>query len=73
VFRRAVCDDEITPALVQRLQGALKQAGFDPGHVDGKFGMHTHHALLDYQRQNGLAHGVLTYESLEHLGVTPER
>lgn len=73
VFRRAVCDHELTPDLVQTLQGALKHAGFDPGPVDGKFGRRTHHALLDYQRQNGLAHGALTYESLEHLGVTPER
>lgn len=72
VFRRAVCDHELTPKLVQTLQRALKHAGFDPGPVDGKFGKRTQQALLDYQRHNSLAHGALTYESLDHLGVTPE-
>ncbi|MEW6764436.1 MAG: peptidoglycan-binding domain-containing protein [Pseudomonadota bacterium] len=73
VFRRAVCDTDLTPALVESLQEALRKAGFDPGPMDGKFGKRTHHALLDYQRQNGLAHGALTYESLEHLGVPANR
>jgi len=73
VFRRAVCDQELTAALVQDVQKALKKAGFDPGPVDGKFGTHSYRALLDYQRQNGLAHGALTYESLQHLGLRVDK
>lgn len=73
VFRRAVCDQELSPALVRDLQTALKQAGFDPGTTDGKFGRQTFRALLDYQRQHGLAQGALTHESLERLGVQPDR
>lgn len=73
VFRRAICDQELSPALVHNLQQALKQAGFDPGATDGKFGRQTFRALLDYQRQHGLAQGALTYESLERLGINPER
>lgn len=69
VFRRALCDPEVSPELIQSLQAALKQAGFDPGATDGKLGKRTFAALLDYQRQNGLAHGALTHESLEHLGL----
>lgn len=73
VFRRAVCDQELSPTLVRNLQHALKQAGFDPGATDGKFGQQTFRALLNYQRQHGLAQGALTYESLERLGIHPER
>jgi hypothetical protein len=72
VFRRAVCDQALSTTLVRDLQQALKQAGFDPGRTDGKLGRQTFHALLNYQRQNGLAQGALTYESLEHLGITAE-
>jgi hypothetical protein len=73
VFRRAVCDQDITPSLMQSLQQSLAKAGFDPGPIDGKFGKRTQRALLEYQRQNRLAYGALTYESLEHLGVMPSR
>lgn len=68
-FRRAVCDHELTPTLVQAIQQALQQANFDPGRVDGKFGKRTQEAMLNYQRHHGLAQGALTYETLEHLGV----
>ncbi|MDM7322979.1 MAG: peptidoglycan-binding domain-containing protein [Gammaproteobacteria bacterium] len=73
VFRQAVCDQDLSPALVRDLQHALKQSGFDPGATDGKFGDQTFRALLNYQRQHGLAQGALTYESLEHLGINPKR
>ncbi|TQV65231.1 MAG: hypothetical protein FNT29_01760 [Halothiobacillaceae bacterium] len=69
IFRRVLCDQEVTPERIQALQGALKQAGFDPGTSDGKLGKRTFAALLEYQRQNGLAHGALTHESLEQLGI----
>ncbi|MGK0673796.1 MAG: peptidoglycan-binding domain-containing protein [Halothiobacillaceae bacterium] len=73
VLRRAVCDEELSPTLVRKLQQALQQAGFKPGAVDGRLGRQTLRALLEYQRQQGLAQGALTYESLEHLGVALER
>lgn len=73
VLRRAVCDQDLNPKLVQNLQLALKQAGFDPGQSDGRFGRQTFRALIQYQRQHGLAQGALTYESLERLGVATER
>lgn len=68
-FRQAVCDDDLSPELVAGVQRALRTAGFDPGQVDGKLGRQTLQALLAYQRQNGLAVGALTYETLESLGV----
>src|SRR3990167_4146140 len=39
---------------VKQVQRALKQAGFDPGSVDGLIGHRTHTALLKFQRAHGL-------------------
>jgi peptidoglycan hydrolase-like protein with peptidoglycan-binding domain len=39
---------------VKQLQQKLKDAGFDPGDVDGKFGARTEAALRAYQQANGL-------------------
>ncbi len=69
VMRRAVCDDDITPTLVMSLQEQLHQHGYQTGPVDGLLGKYTLEALSDYQVDNGLAVGAVTYESLEHLGV----
>ncbi|MGC8853357.1 MAG: peptidoglycan-binding domain-containing protein [Halothiobacillaceae bacterium] len=70
VIRQAVCDDDLTPTLAASLQSKLKEAGFDPGAADGKWGKRTFQALLAYQRQNGLAVGALTYETLQSLGLS---
>ncbi len=51
-----------------QLQFALKNAGFFPGRMDGKFGPKTLKAIADFQRQNNLkadgAVGVKTLSSL---------
>lgn len=40
--------------MVTRLQTRLKELGYDPGTVDGKFGNGTQSAVKAFQRQNGL-------------------
>ena len=40
---------------VREVQQALKQAGFDPGPIDGKMGRKTRAALRDFQQAQGLA------------------
>lgn len=69
VMRKAVCNDEITPTLITNLQEQLHRHGYQAGPVDGLLGKYTLEALSDYQVDNGLAVGAVTYESLEHLGV----
>ena len=69
VMRRSVCNDDITPILVTNLQEQLHRHGYQAGPVDGLLGKYTLDALSDYQVDNGLAVGAITYESLEHLGV----
>jgi len=41
-------------AAVTKLQQRLKEEGFDPGVIDGKFGPATEAALLAYQKSEGL-------------------
>jgi len=43
-----------TGTQVRDLQRSLKQAGFDPGTVDGKFGPRTERAVEAFQRARGL-------------------
>lgn len=69
VLRRAVCDSDIDAALITALQGALSAKGYNPGRIDGLLGKRTVSALTDYQADNGIAVGALTYESLELLGI----
>ena len=36
------------------IQNALKNAGFDPGEIDGKMGQRTKQAVMEFQKTNGL-------------------
>jgi peptidoglycan hydrolase-like protein with peptidoglycan-binding domain len=57
------------PAHVERAQKALKQAGHDPGPVDGVMGAQTSAALRAYQKAHGLsATGRLDDATLAKLG-----
>ena len=38
----------------REIQGALKNAGFDPGPIDGKLGSRTRQAIREFQGVNGL-------------------
>lgn len=69
VLRRAVCDSEMHTGLVSKLQAALSSRGYSVGRIDGRLGQRTVAALSDYQADNGIAVGAITYESLELLGV----
>lgn len=69
VLRQAVCDSDLHPGLISRLQAALSSRGYSLGNIDSKLGQRTIAALSDYQADNGLAIGAVTYESLEALGV----
>ena len=54
--------------LVQRVQAALANAGFDPGPADGKAGPRTRRAIQTWQRAHGYAvTGKLTREQLKSL------
>lgn len=68
-WRPILCDTNTTPDLVKRVQQALKDAGFNPGAVDGQIGGQTLRALDAYQMKNDLARGGLTLSTLKLLNV----
>lgn len=59
-----------TPDLIQKVQQALNDAGFNAGAADGKLGPRTLSALKDYQQQNGIQAGKFTKETLRALNVS---
>ena len=57
--------------MVSRVQIALSDAGYDAGPSDGSLGGQTLEAIEAYQRDQGIASGQRTMETLERLGVSP--
>lgn len=55
---------------IRQAQQVLKDKGFDPGPIDGKYGPKTREAVLNYQKQNNIvANGRLGGQTYESLGV----
>ena len=70
-WRRVLCETNMGPNVISRVQAALNREGYYPGPMDGVFGQNTTAALRKYQSAKGLrAVGKLTYETLEILGVS---
>jgi hypothetical protein len=67
-WRRILCETNMGPNSIARIQQALNAKGYDIK-VDGKLGNQTLGALNDYNRKNGLPTRGITYETLDHLGV----
>lgn len=58
-----------TPELIRKVQQALTNAGYNPGTIDGINGPRTMSALKSFQKQNDLAIGQLTKETLLKLEI----
>jgi len=71
-WRRVLCQTNMDPKTISSIQRALKNAGHDPGPIDGIIGKRTLGAVQAYQKEKGLAIGNLTYETLDSLGVKPQ-
>lgn len=59
----------VTPEIIRGVQQALLDAGFNPGPIDGISGPRTLAALESFQKQNNIAAGQFTKETLRALGV----
>ncbi len=64
-----LCETNTTPTLIYSLQKALKEAGYNPGPIDGDLGQQTMTAVEAYQKDKGLPQGQLTFETLKTLGI----
>ncbi len=71
VWQRVLCAAEMTPAMLTNIQTKLKEKGIDPGELNGQLTDATKAAVTQYQTQNSLGQGGLTYEFLKHLGIQP--
>jgi len=69
-WRSVLCETNMGPGIVQRIQRALRAKGQNPGEIDGVVGRSTLTAVERFQRANGLAVGGLTMETLKALGVS---
>jgi hypothetical protein len=68
-WRQILCETNLTRGVIQSIQEALKNAGHDPGPIDGVLGSQTMRALREYQQKKGLPVGSITYETAQSLGV----
>lgn len=68
-WKKILCHTNATPDNVKALQKALREAGFNPGGVDGVLGYQTYQAVDSFQRSKGLSRGEITYDTLNALGV----
>ncbi len=71
VWQRILCASEMTPEMITAIQTKLKEKGVEPGELNGQLSDATKAAIGQYQSQNALAQGGLTFELLDHLGIKP--
>lgn len=72
-WREVLCETNMSPDCITKLQRALLNAGHNPGPIDGVFGWRTEAAMKSYQKEKGLAVGALTNETMKSLGIAPTR
>lgn len=68
-WRRILCETNVDAGTISRVQQALLSSGHNPGPIDGVIGWKTNAAIKSFQRQNNLAVGGLTYETMNKLGI----
>lgn len=68
-WRTILCETNTTADVVRDLQRALQAKGYNPGPIDGVVGRETMAAVSAFQKDNKMASGQLTMETLRALGV----
>ncbi len=68
-WERILCQTNMNKDVILKIQKALQAKEYNPGKIDGVLGRDTRVALDKYQRDNSLATGGITYETLNSLNV----
>lgn len=69
-WRPVLCETNMSPGMIRRLQQALQARGFNPGPIDGVVGRQTMEAVNAFQRSNGLpVDRYLNMETVRALGI----
>ena len=69
-WKSVLCETNMSNEIITNVQQALKNAGFNPGVIDGVIGRQTLIAVDNFQRKNNLATGGLTLDTLKALNVS---
>ncbi len=70
-WREIMCETNTTPTRIMEIQRALKQAGYNPGPIDGGIGPSTISAVNAFQRAKGLpVDKYLNVATVRALGVS---
>jgi hypothetical protein len=64
-----VCEGNMTPTTVRKVQEALKKAGFYKGEINGVWNLESKSATRAYQKANGLSVTRLSIETMKSLGI----
>jgi len=68
-WERILCQTNMNKEVILKIQTALNKKDYNPGKIDGVMGRDTRIALDKYQRDNSLATGGITYETLNALKI----
>lgn len=68
-WKEVLCENQITPSIVTKIQEELYSRGYYSSSISGKYENTTRNALIDFQKANALPIGQLDFESLDALGV----
>ncbi len=68
-WEEVLCESEVNADTIKSVQSALNSKGYNAGTPDGALGPTTMRALEKFQRDNNLATGGVTMETMRALGV----
>ena len=69
-WKRILCQTNMNKDVISKIQIALNEKGYNAGEPDGVLGRGTNNALTKFQKDNNLATGGITYETLGSLNIT---
>lgn len=68
-WSRILCNKNANNKTIRRVQSSLKRLGYFKNKIDGVIGRDTMKAVDKFQRDNNLAQGALTFETVRALGI----
>lgn len=68
-WQRILCQTNMTKEVIKKIQTALNEKSYHTGKPDGLLGRGTRNALERFQKDNNLATGGITYETLGALNI----
>ena len=69
-WEHIVCEEKLTADTVNKVKVALATAGYTPGPLDGTLAAADWNALTQFQKNNRIGVGELSYTTMAKLGVS---